>query len=310
MTAFPRTRVGTWTSRPPLAVALDVPDGPSALRLAAAVAPHVAVLKVGLGLFHREGPGIVTALRDLATDVPRETAHVPRGTGRPPGTAADGPGAGGPPVPGVPTASAAGPTASAAGPTARAAGAQAAEERVGLFLDLKLHDIPNTVAAGMRSVARLAPRYVTVHAAGGTAMVRAAVDAAPDVEVAAVTVLTSLGGAELAAVGFAGTPLDVVRRLAALAVAAGARAVVCSPREVAAVRSEVGNDVTLITPGIRAAGSRPDDQARAATPAEAVDAGSDLLVVGRPIIATDDPGAAAARFVAGWRPGHGAADLV
>ncbi len=162
----------------------------------------------------------------------------------------------------------------------------------------------------MRSVARLAPRYVTVHAAGGAAMVRAAVDAAPDVEVAAVTVLTSLGGAELAAVGFAGTPLDVVRRLAALAVAAGARAVVCSPREVAAVRSEVGSDVTLITPGIRAAGSRPDDQARAATPAEAVDAGSDLLVVGRPIIAADDPGMAAARFVAGWRPGHGAADLV
>ncbi|ONH34599.1 orotidine-5'-phosphate decarboxylase [Protofrankia sp. BMG5.30] len=294
MTAFPRTRLGSWTSRPPLAVALDVPDGPAALRLAAAVAPHVAVLKVGLGLFHREGPGVVTALRDVITDGPRGTDGLS-------GAATDGPRAGGP--------AGAASTAStvAATPVVEAS---ATDGRVGLFLDLKLHDIPNTVAAGMRSVARLAPRYVTVHAAGGAAMVRAAVDAAPDVEVAAVTVLTSLGGAELAAVGFAGTPLDVVRRLAALAVAAGARAVVCSPWEVAAVRSEIGSDVTLITPGIRAAGSRPDDQARAATPAEAVDAGSDLLVVGRPIIAADDPGTAAARFVAGWRPGHGAADLV
>ncbi len=257
MTTFPRTRLSAWTSRPPLAVALDVPDGPSALRLAEAVAPHVAVLKVGLGLFYREGPGIVAALRDVA--VSRDMA-------------ADEPGNGG----------------------------SAGGERVGLFLDLKLHDIPNTVAAGMRSVARLEPRYVTVHAAGGAAMVRAAVDAAPDVEIAAVTVLTSLGSAELASVGFDGTPTDVVRRLAAVAVAAGARAVVCSPREAAVVRAEVGSDVTLITPGIRAAGSRPDDQARAATPAEAVEAGSDLLVVGRPIIASSDPGAAAARFVTGY----------
>jgi orotidine-5'-phosphate decarboxylase len=169
---------------------------------------------------------------------------------------------------------------------------------VDLFLDLKLHDIPNTVAGATRSVARLRPRYLTVHASGGADMVRAAVDAAPDVTVAAVTVLTSLDDAVLDAVGLAGPPMDAVRRLAALAVGAGAGALVCSPREVAAVRAEVGPDVVLITPGVRPAGADVQDQARVATPEQALADGADLLVIGRPITGAADPGAAAAGLAA------------
>lgn len=169
---------------------------------------------------------------------------------------------------------------------------------VGLFLDLKLHDIPNTVAGAAASVARLRPRYLTVHAAGGPAMVRAAVDAAPQVKIAAVTVLTSLDAEGLAAIGVSGSPLDAVRRLASLAVGAGARALVCSPREVAAVRAEVGPDVDLITPGVRPAGSASQDQARVATPQQALADGASLLVIGRPITGAADPGAAAASLAA------------
>lgn len=172
---------------------------------------------------------------------------------------------------------------------------------VGLFLDLKLHDIPATVAAAARSVARLRPRFLTVHAAGGTAMMAAAVAALPDAEIAAVTVLTSLGATDLAATGLAGPPLDAARRLATLAVSAGARALVCSPHEVAAIRAEVGPDVTLITPGIRPPGADRQDQARVATPREALAAGADLLVIGRPITGAGDPGAAAARIAADLR---------
>ncbi len=170
-----------------------------------------------------------------------------------------------------------------------------------VFLDLKLHDIPATVAGAARSAARLRPRYLTVHAGGGTAMVRAAVAAAPGVEVAVVTVLTSLDEADLAAIGLAGPPTAAVRRLAALGVSAGARAVVCSPREVAAVRAEVGPEVTLITPGVRPPGAPDDDQVRTASPRHALDAGADLLVVGRPITAAADPGAAAASLAASLR---------
>ena len=167
-----------------------------------------------------------------------------------------------------------------------------------LFLDLKLHDIPNTVAGAVRSVARLKPRYLTVHASGGADMVRAAVDAADGVTIAAVTVLTSLDESGLEQVGLAGPSLDAVRRLAVLAVDAGAGALVCSPREVAAVRTEVGPDVVLITPGVRPAGSDVQDQARVATPEQALADGADLLVIGRPITGAADPGAAAARIAA------------
>ncbi|MBG0817335.1 orotidine-5'-phosphate decarboxylase [Planomonospora sp. ID82291] len=172
---------------------------------------------------------------------------------------------------------------------------------VQVFLDLKLHDIPNTVAGAARSVARLKPAILTVHAAGGAAMVRAAVEAAPAARIAAVTVLTSLSEADLERAGVAGPPGDAVRRLAVLAVGAGAQALVCSPREVAAVRAEVGPGVTLITPGVRPEGADTQDQARVATPERALADGADLLVIGRPITGSADPGAAAAGIAAALR---------
>ena len=168
-----------------------------------------------------------------------------------------------------------------------------------LFLDLKLHDIPATVAGAARSAARLGPTYLTVHASGGADMVRAAVEAAPDVQIAGVTVLTSLDDSALGRIGLAGPSLDAVRRLAVLAVGAGARALVCSPHEVSAVRAEVGADITLITPGVRPVGAGADDQARIATPRQAIDDGADLVVIGRPITGASDPGAAAAAIAAG-----------
>jgi orotidine-5'-phosphate decarboxylase len=166
-----------------------------------------------------------------------------------------------------------------------------------VFLDLKLHDIPATVAGAARSVAELDPAYVTVHAAGGSAMVRAAVDALPPTTlVTGVTVLTSLDAPALAALGLAGTPVDVARRLAALAVAAGAGALVCSPQELTAVRSEVGPGVVLVTPGVRPPGGATHDQARVATPEQALADGADLLVVGRPVTGAADPARAAAEL--------------
>lgn len=170
-----------------------------------------------------------------------------------------------------------------------------------VFLDLKLHDIPNTVAGAARAVAGLGPRFLTVHASGGADMVRAAVEAAPDVTITAITVLTSLSAAALDDVGLAGPPLDAVRRLAALAVSAGAGALVCSPQEVAAVRAEVGPGIVLVTPGVRPVGADVGDQARVATPQQALADGADLLVIGRPITGAPDPGAAAAEIAASLR---------
>ncbi len=172
---------------------------------------------------------------------------------------------------------------------------------VKIFLDLKLHDIPATVTGAARAVARLRPDLLTVHAAGGKEVVRAAVEGAPDTTVAAVTVLTSLNNADLDRIGMMGPMSDAVRRLAVLGVEAGARGLVCSPQEVAAVRAEVGPDVILITPGVRPAGASADDQARTATPEEALRAGANLLVIGRPITAASDPGAAAAAIAAPLR---------
>jgi orotidine-5'-phosphate decarboxylase len=177
-----------------------------------------------------------------------------------------------------------------------------------VFLDLKLHDIPNTVAGAARAVSTLAPDFLTVHALGGATMIRAAVESLPDTRVAAVTVLTSMSAEDLHQVGLGGTPLDAVRRLAALAVSAGARALVCSPHEVAVVRTEVGPDIILITPGVRPQGQAEHDQARVATPRQALADGADLLVVGRPLTAAPRPDIAArdlARDLAetstGWR---------
>jgi orotidine-5'-phosphate decarboxylase len=152
-----------------------------------------------------------------------------------------------------------------------------------LFLDVKLHDIPNTVAGAAAALSRYAPKYLTVHASGGPEMVRAACEELPETLVAAVTVLTSLDDQALAEVGICTPAQDTVLRQAALAVAAGARAIVCSPHEVARVRAEVGSEIILITPGVRPAGSTPGDQKRVMTPVEALDCGADLLVIGRPI---------------------------
>jgi orotidine-5'-phosphate decarboxylase len=172
---------------------------------------------------------------------------------------------------------------------------------VQIFLDLKLHDIPATVASAARAVARLRPRLLTVHAAGGPAMIRAAVEAAAGTPIAAVTALTSLSGEDLNRIGVPGSTADWVLRLAALAVEAGASGLVCSPREVDAVRAEVGPGITLITPGVRPAGADTHDQARVATPEEALSAGADLLVIGRAITGAPDPGAAAAAIAASLR---------
>ena len=172
---------------------------------------------------------------------------------------------------------------------------------VDVFLDLKLHDIPATVAGAARGVAKLRPDLLTVHAAAGPAAIRAAVAALPDCVIAGVTVLTSLDDSDLAEIGLSGPVNSAACRLGELAVQAGARALVCSPREVAAVRAAVGPDIMLITPGVRPAGQANDDQVRVATPAQALHDGADLLVIGRPITKAADPGAAAAAIAADLR---------
>lgn len=183
----------------------------------------------------------------------------------------------------------------AAGPAAVAA---LAGDGRRVMLDLKLHDIPATVAGGMHAAARAGAELVTVHALGGPAMLEAAVQAAGDrCRVAAVTILTSAGPEDLAAVGLP-PAAEAVPRLAALAVRSGCRAIVCSPLEVAALRAQLGPEVELICPGVRPAGwggSPPagNDQARVATPAAAMVAGATRIVVGRPITRSDDVGAAA-----------------
>lgn len=176
-----------------------------------------------------------------------------------------------------------------------------------LFLDLKLHDIPNTVAGAAAAAARAGVSYFTVHALGGPTMIRRAVEAArqaaaevrrPVPTLLAVTVLTSHDDAELARIGVAGPAAEAVLRLARLAAAAGAGGVVCSALEVAAVR-EAFPSGCLVVPGIRPGhvAVRGDDQARAATPAEAVARGADRLVIGRPITRAEDPAAAARAIV-------------
>ena len=152
-----------------------------------------------------------------------------------------------------------------------------------LFLDLKLHDIPNTVAGAVRAIRDLQPRFLTVHASGGAAMIRAAVDEAPAISITAVTVLTSLDSPALLAMGIDLAPLDFAVALARNAVSSGARAIVCSPMEVAAIRQAVGADVEIITPGVRPTDSALGDQSRVMTPREAISAGANFLVIGRPI---------------------------
>ena len=170
-----------------------------------------------------------------------------------------------------------------------------------VFLDLKLHDIPETVERAVASACALGVRYLTLHASGGAKMLERAARRAekddPNLVLLAVTVLTSLDGADLEALGVRGDPASHALRLARLALASGVRGFVCSASEVAALRRELGADVTLVTPGIRPAGGDVGDQKRVATPAAAIQAGSSLLVVGRPIRDDPDPGAAARRIV-------------
>jgi len=223
-------------TKAPIAVALDAPDLATAATWAAAVGPHVQVVKVGLEVFLRDGHESVQVARD-------------------------------------------------------ASGCD-------IFLDLKLHDIPATVGGAAHSVAKLAPKYLTVHASGGADMIKAAVEALPDTQVTAVTILTSLSQQQLTEMQWSGTAQDIVRRLASIAVGAGARAIVCSPQEVAAVRAEVGAGITLITPGVRPVGSDAGDQQRIATPQQALADGADILVIGRPITGAADLGQAAADIAA------------
>jgi orotidine-5'-phosphate decarboxylase len=168
-----------------------------------------------------------------------------------------------------------------------------------VFLDLKYHDIPNTVAGAVSAACRLGVSLVDVHALGGQAMMEAAVGAMPAMgtRLLAITVLTSHDAAELGELGVTGDVTDNVRRLARLAHAAEVDGVVASPQEVPVIREVCGPDFLVVTPGIRPAGARAGDQARLATPAAALKAGADLLVVGRPIIEAADPAAAARAIV-------------
>ncbi len=221
-----------------LVAALDTPDLARAEGWAAALAPHVGVLKVGLELFTALGPETVR----------RIGAHGP------------------------------------------------------VFLDLKLHDIPNTVAGAVRSLLPLRPAMLTLHAAGGAPMIAAAREAAEQAGaerpiLLAVTVLTSIDAATLASTGVAASPAEQVVRLARLAMAAGADGLVCSPHEVAPIRAALGQAPLLVVPGVRPAGSALGDQARVATPRDAVAAGADWIVLGRPLTQAADP-AAAARAIA------------
>ena len=152
-----------------------------------------------------------------------------------------------------------------------------------LFLDLKLHDIPNTVAAAVSSVAHTSPRFLTVHASGGSAMVKAAADIDPTISITAVTILTSLSDENIADIGYRDGCGESALRLGKLATHNGATSLVSSPFEASEMRKAVGEKITLITPGVRPAGSDQGDQSRIMTPVQAISAGADYLVIGRPI---------------------------
>jgi orotidine-5'-phosphate decarboxylase len=171
-----------------------------------------------------------------------------------------------------------------------------------LFIDLKLHDIPNTVAAAVRAMLPLQPTFLTIHTSGGPAMMRAAAESASMTDLQrprllGVTVLTSLDDDDLVSVGQSVPVLDQARRLAGLAQSSGLDGIICSPAEVAALRADCGPDFVLMVPGIRPAGSAVGDQKRVMTPRDAVEQGADYLVIGRPITQASDPAAAARSIV-------------
>ncbi len=168
-----------------------------------------------------------------------------------------------------------------------------------VFLDLKLHDIPNTVAGAVRTAAASGASLLTIHAGGGPAMISAAVEAAPaGMRLLAVTVLTSMDAVELGAVGLSDSPEQQAVRLGEMAVAAGAHGLVCSAAEITPLRSSSAQEVQLVVPGIRPAGYRADDQRRVATAGEAIRLGADMLVVGRPITRANDPASTARALLA------------
>jgi orotidine-5'-phosphate decarboxylase len=238
-------------------VALDLPSGNAATRMAERLQGHAGMFKVGSELFTAEGP---VPVRYLVT-----TGHR-------------------------------------------------------VFLDLKFHDIPNTVRAAAREAAELGVSMVNVHASGGRKMMEAALEGARSAlqsvsgrtqgsagiaggdearpKVLAVTILTSLESQDLEELGISGTPVEAVIRLARLAQSAGLDGVVASPREISAIRQACGHGLLIVTPGIRPASAATNDQARIATPASAMAAGADYLVVGRPITGAPDPVAAADAIVA------------
>lgn len=159
-----------------------------------------------------------------------------------------------------------------------------------IFLDLKLHDIPNTVAHATESVAALDPFFLTVHASGGSAMINAAVQAAPRTHITAVTVLTSMSESDVKSVGFKDDALKTATQLAQLAISSGARAIVCSPLETAMIRKTIGGEAIIITPGVRPASMvGKDDQTRTMTPSAAIAAGANYVVIGRPITSAWEP---------------------
>jgi orotidine-5'-phosphate decarboxylase len=165
-----------------------------------------------------------------------------------------------------------------------------------IFLDLKLHDIPNTVAGAVRSVTSAGAELLTIHAFGSEAMLRAAAEAAKTPgapKLLAVTVLTSMDSGELTAIGVSSSPAEQALRLARLAKSCGADGMVCSAEEVESLRSAVGPEAILVVPGIRPAGAATDDQRRIATPGAAIQRGASMLVVGRPITRAERPAEAA-----------------
>lgn len=167
-----------------------------------------------------------------------------------------------------------------------------------VFLDLKFHDIPYTVAGAVKAACELEPEIINVHASGGRAMMEAAAEACvPGTRIIAVTVLTSMDSSDLKLLGSSGSPQSVVESLARAAMESGLHGVVCSPREAAAVRAETSPEFLIVTPGVRPAGTEASDQKRVMTPSEAIKAGATSLVVGRPITGSPDPAAAAGRIL-------------
>jgi len=176
----------------------------------------------------------------------------------------------------------------------------ARESGASIFLDLKLHDIPNTVKKSAGVVNHLHPRFLTVHASGGAAMISAAVSAVTSTSITAVTVLTSLADADLADLGYAKPALETAVSMARVATAAGATSIVCSPLEIEAIRAVIPRSVEIITPGVRPADEAGgDDQMRTMTPAQAMSAGANFLVIGRPITSRWSEGKAAMAARAG-----------